>query len=101
MSRYMQGTKMSERSCTNCKCGNTPESQAMGETQYKFFSFGELVKEYPTENYTVTISSPGTGDGHRIAYRADVSIFDYYNIFQEYFNGSNFELEIEFDSEEE
>ena len=39
-----------------------------------------------TRTYTLTLTDPGTADGYRLSYSADISVFDFFNLMNEFFN---------------
>ena len=102
-SRYI-GVKMSKCNDGNCKNCNCKESQSLGETRYAFFEGLERYIDNPAPvgtGYTLILTDPGTEDGYKIGFKTEISIFDFFNIFQEYFDGKKLEVDVLYNEEED
>jgi len=92
---------MSDCKNGNCKSCNCKQSQSIGETRYEFFDklekFVKEVEEVVTPvgtGYTLSLSDPGTKDGYKISFSRKITVFEFYNLFEEYFDGSNVQIDI-------
>jgi len=91
----------------NCKNCNCKESQSIGETRYEFWEGLEKymqtsgnVPDNAGTGYILSLSDPGTKDGYRIAFRTEITVFEFFNLFQEYFDGSRLQIDVVHDQED-
>jgi hypothetical protein len=97
------GVNMGKCNKDNCKNCNCKESQSMGETRFEFWGGLERYINNPgvvATGYSLTLTDPGTKEGYKISFSTEISIFDFFNIFQEYFNNKNLEVDIVSDEED-
>jgi len=102
-SRYI-GVVMSKCNDGNCENCNCKESQSLGETRYAFWDGLDKYLNNPElvgTGYTLSLSDPGTKEGYKITFRTDISVFDFFNIFQEYFDGSKLQIDVVYTGEED
>jgi len=64
--------------CSNCQCNNNTQ---------------EFLKEVFTpqsvgRGYRLTLTDVGTPDGYSIEFSADITVFDFFNLYSEWFDGS-------------
>ena len=97
-------SKCNNGNCKNCNC---KESQSIGETRYEFFEgLEKYMQEIKTPNenvgtgYLLSLSDPGTRDGYKIAFRTEISVFEFFNLFQQYFDGSRLQIDVVYDEED-
>ena len=77
----------------NCKCrkdNSDYESTNLSSLQDAIFGPPEI-----GQGYTLTLSDVGTNDGYRIKFTTDISVFEFFNLYSEYFDSSS--IEIDFD----
>jgi hypothetical protein len=94
-------SKCNDGNCKNCNC---KENQSLGETRYAFFEGLERYIDNPAlvgTGYTLILTDPGTEDGYKIGFKTEISIFDFFNIFQEYFDGKKLEVDVLYNEEED
>lgn len=88
--------------CKNCNCGHkdsSPEEMAgLDGTQFVSFWSALLKPANIGKGYQLTLSDPGTQDGYRVKFETDITIFEFFNIYNEYFNG-NISLDYDEDSD--
>ena len=92
---------MSDCKNGNCKNCNCKQSQPIGETRYEFFDrLGKFVKKVEEDStpigtgYTLSLTDPGTKDGYKVSFSTEITVFEFYNLFEEYFDGSRLQINI-------
>ena len=90
--------------CENCNC---KESHSIGETRYAFFEGLEKYMQTSGKDpkivgtgYTLSLNGPSTDDGYKVVFRTGITSFDFFNLFGEYFNGADLQIDVVYDEEE-